>query len=173
MLLGLARGRGYATMSLGRIAMHASHAPMSPLTAERMIGDALGDSTLELALWEPERDAYVDARGAPTELPSDLGNRRVTRVVRDRRPVAALIHGPVLEADSELAAELAGTSLMLLENARLVAELRASRARIVETAERERKRLERDLQGVSMRPSGLEPPRTSRSTRPSTRNDQR
>jgi signal transduction histidine kinase len=40
---------------------------------------------------------------------------------------------------------LASSSLALLENNRLVEELRASRARIVETAESERLRLERDL----------------------------
>jgi signal transduction histidine kinase len=40
---------------------------------------------------------------------------------------------------------LAAISLMLLENTRLVEELRASRSRIVEAAERERRRIERDL----------------------------
>ena len=40
---------------------------------------------------------------------------------------------------------LAATSLMLLDNARLVEALRASRARIVDAGERERRRLERDL----------------------------
>src|SRR5262249_37312878 len=39
----------------------------------------------------------------------------------------------------------AASSLMLLENARLVEELHASRRRIVTTAEHERLRLERDL----------------------------
>jgi signal transduction histidine kinase len=36
-------------------------------------------------------------------------------------------------------------SLLLLENARLVGELRASRARLVDTADRERRRIEQDL----------------------------
>jgi signal transduction histidine kinase len=40
---------------------------------------------------------------------------------------------------------LVATSLLLLENSRLVAALRASRARLVDTAERERRRLEHDL----------------------------
>jgi signal transduction histidine kinase len=51
----------------------------------------------------------------------------------------------MLETGSALVEGLAASSLMMLENARLVAELRASRARIVETVEHERRRIERDL----------------------------
>jgi signal transduction histidine kinase len=46
---------------------------------------------------------------------------------------------------SDVVEGLAATSLMLLENTRLVEELRASRSRIVEAGESERRRLERDL----------------------------
>ena len=59
--------------------------------------------------------------------------------------MAALIHDPTLDTDSDVVEGLAAISLMLLENTRLVEELRASRSRIVETAERERRLLERDL----------------------------
>ena len=46
---------------------------------------------------------------------------------------------------------------MLLENTRLIEELRASRSRIVETAERERRRLERDLHdGAQQRLVGIQ-----------------
>ena len=62
-----------------------------------------------------------------------------------RQPFAALIHDPSLDTDSDVVQGLAATSLMLLDNARLVDELRASRSRIVATADRERRRLERDL----------------------------
>src|SRR6185436_20324422 len=69
----------------------------------------------------------------------------VTLLSQDSQPVAALIHDPMLDTDSALVEGLAASSLMMLENARLVAELRASRARIVETGEQERRRIERDL----------------------------
>ena len=59
--------------------------------------------------------------------------------------MAALLHDPSLDTDSDVVQGLAATSLMLLDNTTLVAELRKSRLRIAETGDRERRRLERDL----------------------------
>jgi signal transduction histidine kinase len=144
-LLGLVWGDLFAAMSLGQIAVRASGKPLTPAGVQQVIGDALGDSTMALALWAPERVGYVDVDGAPLELPRDPRVRGVTYVANGNRPVAALIHDPTLDTDSDVVAGLAATSLMLLENTRLVEELRASRARVVEAVERERRRLERDL----------------------------
>ena len=47
----------------------------------------------------------------------------------DGRPAAVLIHDPTLDTDSDLLEGLAATSLMLLENTRLVDELARRRAR--------------------------------------------
>jgi signal transduction histidine kinase len=55
------------------------------------------------------------------------------------------VHDALLDADEALIDGLAASSFMLLENARLVDELRASRGRIASAAEHERLRLERDL----------------------------
>jgi signal transduction histidine kinase len=51
----------------------------------------------------------------------------------------------MLDTDSALVEGLAASSLMMLENARLVEELHASRARLTEAGDRERRKLERDL----------------------------
>ena len=59
--------------------------------------------------------------------------------------MAALIHDPSLDTDSDVVRGLAASSLTLLENTHLVEELRASRSRLVDTADRERRRLEQDL----------------------------
>jgi signal transduction histidine kinase len=144
-LLGQVRGDVFAAMSLGRIAVRANGKPLTPAAVQKVIGDALGDSTIALALWAPERAGYVDVDGAPLELPRDTRARGVTRITHGNGPVAALIHDPTLDTDSDVVEGLAATSLMLLENTRLVEELRASRSRIVEAAERERRRIERDL----------------------------
>jgi signal transduction histidine kinase len=84
---------------------------------------------------------------AAAAAPAPLGDteRAVVPVTRDGSQVAAPIHDPALDTDAQIVRGLAATSLMLLENTRLVEELRASRARIVEAAEHERLRLERDL----------------------------
>jgi signal transduction histidine kinase len=144
-LVGQVRGDAFAAMSLGQIAVRGNGKPLTPVAVQDVIGDALGDSTIALALWAPERAGYVDVYGAPVELPRDPRVRGVTRVTRGNGPVAALIHDPTLDTDSDVVEGLAATSLMLLENTRLVEELRASRSRIVEAAESERRRLERDL----------------------------
>jgi signal transduction histidine kinase len=99
---------------------------------------------MRLALWDGVA-GYVDVDGMPVELPMDPQARGVTLLSQDSQPVAALIHDPMLDTDSALVEGLAASSLMMLENVRLVAELHASRARLVETAEQERRRLERDL----------------------------
>jgi signal transduction histidine kinase len=63
---------------------------------------------------------------------------------------------PTLDADSDVVGGLAATSLVALENTRLVEELRASRSRIVSAGERERRCLERDLHdGAQQRLIGI------------------
>ena len=144
-LLGLVWEDLFAAISLGQIAVRARGRPLTPAAVQTVIGDALGDPSMILGLWAPERAGYVDVYGAPLALPLDSRDRGVSRITQNGRPVAALIHDPTLDTDSDVVEGLAATSLMLLENTRLVQELRASRSRIVEAGERERRRLERDL----------------------------
>ena len=112
---------------------------------------ALGDPALELAFWMPELNRYVDADGAPAELPGeDDARRTVTEIDHHGEHVAAIVHDRAQDTETVRAAG-AATALML-ENQRLDAELRArlvelraSRARLVEAADGERRRLERNL----------------------------
>jgi signal transduction histidine kinase len=112
---------------------------------------ALGDPALELVFWMPELRRYVDADGAPAELPAeDDPQRTVTEVDHHGEPVAAIVHDRAQDTGTVRAAGTA--TALLLENQRLDAELRArlvelqaSRARLVEAADDERRRLERDL----------------------------
>ena len=143
-LVGQVWGDLFAAISLGQIAVRARDRPLTPSAVQEVLADALGDSTVKLALWDGV-SGYVDVDGEPVELPVEPEARGVTLLSQDSRPVAALIHDPMLDTDSALVEGLAASSLMMLENARLVTELHASRARIVETAEQERRRLERDL----------------------------
>jgi signal transduction histidine kinase len=112
----------------------------------------LGDPSLELAYWVPASGRYVDAGGQPVELPQTGSRRAATVVEREGEPVAALIHDPALRENDELVQSVCAAAALTLENARLQAELRArlselqaSRARLVEATETERRRIERDL----------------------------
>ena len=144
-LAGQVRGHVFAAIGLGQVAVRAGGKPLTPAAVQELLGDALGDPSLKLAVWSAERHVFVDVDGTAVGLPGKGSERGVTWVTRDDQIIAALVHDPVLDADSTVLEGLAATSLMLLDNARLVGELRASRSRIIDAGERERRRLERDL----------------------------
>jgi signal transduction histidine kinase len=112
----------------------------------------LGDPTLELALWLPDRAAYVDAAGRPVTLPGPDSGRAITVLGPEESPVAALVHDPILLERQRLLASAGAAVRLALENERLQAELRvqlaelhASSRRIVAAGDEERRRLERNL----------------------------
>ena len=116
------------------------------------LAEALGDPSLSLTYWVPEQESYVDADGRPVELPLGGDGSVCTHVEHEGRPVGAICHDASLENEPELMRSVAAAISIALENERLEAELRAriedlraSRARIVEAADEERRRVERDL----------------------------
>jgi signal transduction histidine kinase len=131
-----------------RIAVNLGEAP-APGALQSALAEALHDPELEIVYWLPDLRRYADATGRAAAEPVPGPGRLVTYLTRDNRRIAAVDHagtGPALE-------DHLGPAIVLgLENERLQAELlarldelRASRARIVETADAERRRLERDL----------------------------
>jgi signal transduction histidine kinase len=144
-VVGQVRGRMFAAAGAGRLVAALSGKPVTHDGLQTMLRDTLGDPMLVLAVAVPETGAYVDAGGAEVDLSRAAETRTVLPIVRGGRTVAALVHDPALDSDAAVVEGLTATSLMLLENARLIEELRASRERIVTAAEHERLRLERDL----------------------------
>jgi signal transduction histidine kinase len=119
----------------------------------------IGDPSLQLALWLPERRVWVDEAGRDVTLPE--GRDRAVTLIGD--DLAAIIHDPVF-LDQPALLEAAGSAARFaLENERLqaelrvqLAELRESRARIVRAGDEERRRLERDLHdGAQQRLLGI------------------
>ena len=117
---------------------------------ESALARAVHDPTLRLAFPTPDGAGYVDPAGRPAELPSDSDQRDTTRIEGTDRTIAVLIHDSAV--DPSLVESAAAASRLALENERLAAELRgqleqvrASRTRIVEATDEERRRLERDL----------------------------
>ena len=116
------------------------------------LGRAVGDPTLEIAFWLPDRDAYADAEGKPVELPEGDRRRAVTRLDHHGEPIAALVHDPSLLDDPRLLESAGMAARLSLENARLAAELHAqlgrvqeSRRRIVAAGDEQRRKIERDI----------------------------
>ncbi|HEV8697562.1 MAG TPA: histidine kinase [Candidatus Limnocylindrales bacterium] len=115
---------------------------------------ALRDPTLILAFPAPSGEGFVDPEGQPIELPSTPGRERaVASLARNDETLAVLVYDPAIEREDPGRLEAVGSVARLaLENERLAAqvraqleEVRASRARIVEAADAERRKIERDL----------------------------
>jgi signal transduction histidine kinase len=115
-----------------------------------VVADALGDPLAALFFWLPETGAFVDASGESRELPRDERARREIR--RDDVRTAVLLHDPSLSERRDLLDGVLSAAALSIEMARLrvevrlqLAEVEASRTRIVEAGYEERRRLERDL----------------------------
>jgi signal transduction histidine kinase len=119
---------------------------------------ALGDPTLELAFPVGGNGAYVDAAGRPVALPAPESARRTTAIQHGGEPIALLIHDEALLDDPALAAALSDAAQLAGANARLqaevrtqIAELQASRRRMLAAADAERARLEQRLEQTAER----------------------
>jgi signal transduction histidine kinase len=134
--------------AVARIVSELGEAP-PPGSLESALGTALGDPDLRVAYWLAESHHYVDANGQRIPEPRAPPGRTVTTLVRDDQRFAVVTHAAAL---SELNREIGAAVRLALENERLQAELLAqveelqvSRARIIETGDAERRRLEMDL----------------------------
>jgi signal transduction histidine kinase len=113
---------------------------------------ALGDPSLEIGYWLPERGAFVDAEGHVLALPDPGSGRSVTVVEHDGEPAAVLLHDSAVLEDPGLLEAVTSAAQLAVSNARLqgevqarVEELAASRRRILDARDEERRRLERRL----------------------------
>ncbi|MEU6657742.1 histidine kinase [Streptomyces sp. NPDC046821] len=113
-----------------------------PARLSEALARVLGDPTLRLGLWREERGAYVDGSGR--DVTAD-GPGRTPVGAADGRPLALLHHDPALMDDPELLASVAAALRLALENVWLRSHARDVSSRIVQAADSERKRLERDL----------------------------
>jgi signal transduction histidine kinase len=121
-------------------------------TLRGQLSRALGDPSLAIGYWLPDRAGFVDAEGRVLALPDAGSGRSVTVVERQGQPVAALVHDPAVLADPGLLEAVTSAAQLAAANARLraevqarVEELAASRRRILAARDEERRRLERRL----------------------------
>ena len=149
-LAGLLHAR-LARSAVGDLIVELTPNP-SPEGLQDALAHALRDPSLTLVYWLPEFGAYSGLDGRPVELPSDEAGVATTLIDRDGVPVAALLHDGSLAEEPELLAAVTAAAEIALENARLhvelharLQELRGSRARMVDVANKERQRLERNL----------------------------
>jgi signal transduction histidine kinase len=123
----------------------------APEEIGEVLADALHDPLTTLLFWTPESESYADAAGElVANLPED--GRARTEIRREGVRTAVLLHDPELLERRALLDGVLSAATLSIEIARLrvevrlqLAEVNASRARIVEAGYEERRRLERDL----------------------------
>jgi signal transduction histidine kinase len=139
-----------ARSALARLVVDLGASP-APGGLRELLAATLDDPSLELVHGGDGGAGWIDADGRPVILPADPG-REVTRIVGAGPGVSAVVHRRGLLDDPALTREIAVAGRLALEHERLHATRRAqldalssSRARIVTTADAERRQLERDL----------------------------
>jgi signal transduction histidine kinase len=153
MALGLAWSIGRAARGatlMRRLARQAA-AGTEEDSLEVALARATGDVSLRLAF--PLRDGgrWIDAQGSEIQPPQRRADRSVTTILRDGQTVAALLHDPAILDGEALRRGIGTAAELAIANERLRAEalvqlreLKASRLRLVETGDAERRTLERD-----------------------------
>jgi signal transduction histidine kinase len=136
---------------VARLATELGEAP-PPGKLSEALRVAVGDPRIDVAYCRRDSGELVDAGGRPKELPLVGRDTAVARIARGDRALALVVHDPALVDEQELERQLGSAARLAVENEALraealaqVRELRASRARIVETGDAERRRLERNL----------------------------
>jgi signal transduction histidine kinase len=150
-LVGMIGARVFAGGALERLVGRLSGGA-NDASVRRILADALGDPSLTVAFWRPQRRQYVDAGGNPVTAPASGAGRSATVVGQDGDPLAMIVHDAALDAEPGLVAAAGGAALMMLQNARLeadlkasVADLQASRTRLARAADAGRREIERNL----------------------------
>jgi signal transduction histidine kinase len=123
--------------------------PVGAAELRELLATALRDPTLRLARWDGGR--FVDADGVTVET-GDPDRTVITLADGSGRPVGLLLRRVPPWEDTRLTDAVATLVALVLDNQRLaaaaadrLAEVHASRARLVTLADEERRRMERDL----------------------------
>ncbi len=150
--LGLLQGGFGRTGQLEELGAWLGSGPGSRPDLTRALAETLGDPTLELWFWVPDRGQYVDSEGVAVDpVPSGTG-RGLDEVQLDGERIGAIVYDQSLLADPAFVHSAGRVVALALERERLTAELLAAQAalqdtltRVIEAADRERRRIARDL----------------------------
>lgn len=144
-LAGVLRVRIGPTRMDGLLTQLGLHRLGSPQAVQQVLAKGLGDPSLRIGYWQPESGSYVDRDGHSLEV----GRQAATPIAFEGRPLAVLVHDPALREDQRRLDAVAAAAAMALERERLAAEVlaqvQASRARLVAATDAERRRIGRDL----------------------------
>jgi signal transduction histidine kinase len=138
-------------LAVGRVASDLGDAP-APGALGAVLAKVMNDPGVEVAYWLPESGRFVDGSGQTVREAVPGHGKAVTWIVRKGQPVAIVRHDAAATDADRLERAIGAAARLAVDNERLQAgvlaqleALRASRARIVEAGDAERRRLERNL----------------------------
>jgi signal transduction histidine kinase len=109
------------------------------------LASALGDESVELLYRVPGEAGWVNGDGVGVTAPEPTSHRSIVEVERAGSTIGAIVYDALLLTRPGEVREAAGVVALALDRERLTVELRASRARLVEAGDIERRRIARDL----------------------------
>ena len=150
--VGLFQRRLYASDALQKLAAHVT-GRSTPGEIQTALADALQDPSLQIVHGvngTPRR--WIDTEGHSVDPPGPDSGRHLSEIRDGDRIVAGIVHDSALCNQHDLVEAVGSYALIALDNRRLtdrvessLREVRKSRARIMASADHERRRLERDL----------------------------
>lgn len=150
-LAGLLRSRVAEASAVSEVVARLGDPSIRRTGIRHALAEALDGTSLTLAYLGPD-GRYVDEGGRRITLPPDGSERAFTPLEAGDEPGVVLTYDRSRDDERELVRAVSAAAALTLENHRLATELRskveevtASRARIVESGDAARRRLERDL----------------------------
>ena len=150
-LIGVLSGGFSRTSPLESLSSWLASGGANRPAVARALASTLGDDTLRVIYWVPERNGYVDEVGLETAR-VDHPDRGWVEVQVDERSVGAIEYDSRMLGEPDPVRRAGEVLAIAIDRERLIAELLAaneelqqSRVRLVEAADRERTRIARDL----------------------------
>lgn len=149
--LALLRGGFARTVEIEELGAWLGSAEAGRVPLVSAVARTLGDDSVRLIFWVPERPGYVDVNGDAVELA--VGRQRgLVEIEVGGQRVGAIDYDTSLNADPAPVHAVGRVIAMAVDHERVTAELRASQqalrrsgARIVKAGDTERRRIARDL----------------------------
>ncbi|MFD2766542.1 ATP-binding protein [Micromonospora eburnea] len=145
---------------LGNLVIEISGTEPDPQRLHGLLVRVLGDASLRLGVWHSGTAHYLDPHGRRLDTPPPGDPAMATYVDGRGQPLALLVHDPALGDDPQLLAAASAAVRLAVENSRLHGQVaagtveaaaraaeaaRAASARILRSADQQRRQLERDL----------------------------
>jgi signal transduction histidine kinase len=150
LLVDLLRGRWVDAVVTGFVVDLGRRSGTGALRDE--LARALGDPSLTFGYWSADQERYVDDVGRRVDVDSVPPGHALTPIDDNGSPVAALVHDVAVLDDPALVDSVTAAARLAVANGRLQAdtrrrvdELAASRRRLIEAADQQRRRIGQEL----------------------------